>query len=95
MKLFKNQFSFKKIMKSLIAATLTIIVEILSVTFIVQIISGFYQVAINHQLNVFDLTILSTFTGATCGVIISKIASIYRFIRRRFDLKKGETTDEK
>ena len=94
MQLFKTHFSLKKLMKSLISAALTIIVEILSVTFIVQIISGFYQVAINHQLNVFDLTILSTFTGATCGVIISKVASIYRFIRRRFDLKKGET-DEK
>lgn len=94
MKSLLNRLNVKRFFKFLIAAILTIFVELLSVTFIVQIISSFYQVAIEHQLNVFDLTILSTFTGAVCGVIISKFASIYRFFRKVLDRKKGEVDDK-
>lgn len=94
MKKFTDRLDIKKIIKFAIAVLAAIIVEILSVTFIVQIISGFYQVAIRHQLNVFDLTILSTFTGATCGVVISKASSIYRFFRRALDRKKGVVNDK-
>ena len=99
MKKIINLSNFKKALKSVIALILTIMLELVSITFIVQLISGFYQVAINHQLNVFDLTILSTFTGATCGVIVSKIASIYRFFKKFLDKKfldrkKGESDDK-
>ena len=94
MKSLFNRLDAKRFFKSLIASILTIFVELLSVTFVVQIIASFYQVAIEHQLNVFDLTILSTFTGAVCGVIISKFASVYRFFRKVLDRKKGEVDDK-
>jgi len=92
---FTNSLNLKSILKSALAAILTLALELLIVTFIIQLISGFYQVAVNHQLNVFDLTILSTFTGAVCGVIISKAMSIYRFFRRLFDHSKKGGSDER
>lgn len=92
---FTNGLNVKSILKSILAMILTLAAELLIVTFIVQLISGFYQVAINHQLNVFDLTILSTFTGAVCGVLISKANSIYRFFSRLFDRRKKGDLNEK
>ena len=92
---FTNNLNIKSILKSVLAAILTLALELLIVTFIIQLISGFYQVAVSHQLNVFDLTILSTFTGAVCGVIISKAMSIYRFFRRVFDRSKKGDQDER
>lgn len=92
---FTNGFNIKSILKSALAIILTLAAELIIVTFIVQLISGFYQVAINHQLNVFDLTILSTFTGAVCGVLISKAILIYRFFRKLIDRRKKGDLNEK
>lgn len=92
---FTNNLNIKSILKSVLSMILTIAAELLIVTFIVQLISGFYQVAIDHQLNVFDLTVLSTFTGAVCGVLISKAMSIYRFLRRLMDRRKKGDLNEK
>ena len=92
---FTNGFNIKSILKSALSIILTLASELIIVTFIVQLISGFYQVAINHQLNVFDLTILSTFTGAVCGVLISKATSIYRFFRKLIDRRKKGDLNEK
>ena len=92
---FTNGLNIKSILKAVLAAILALALELLIVTFIIQLISGFYQVVVNHQLNVFDLTILSTFTGAVCGVIISKAMSIYRFFRRLFDRSKKGDLDER
>ncbi len=92
---FTNSFNFKSILKAVLAAILTLALELLIVTFIIQLISGFYQVAVDHQLNVFDLTILSTFTGAVCGVVISKAMSIYRFFRKVFNRSKKGDADER
>lgn len=77
-----------KIIKTVLALALTVLFLILVVTFLIQAIAGYYQIAVNRGMTVFDLTIVSTFVGAICGVVISKFSAIYKSIFNFLNRKK-------
>lgn len=77
-----------KIIKIVISFALALLFLVLTVTFLIQAIAGYYQIAVNRGMTVFDLTIVSTFVGSICGVIISKFSSIYKSIFNFLNRKK-------
>ena len=84
---FKN-LDVIKIFKMILSMALTLLFLILVVTFLIQSIAGYYQIAVNRGMTVFDLTILSTFVGAMSGVVVSKFLSIYKSIFNFLNRKK-------
>lgn len=90
---FKN-LNIVSILKTLIAVALSALTVVLVVTFTIQIIASFYQSAAQRGMTIFDLTVISTFTGAVNGVIISKFVSIYRVIRKALDFRKKGDSDK-
>lgn len=79
-----------KIIKIVLSFALALLFLVLTVTFLIQAIAGYYQIAVNRGMTVFDLTIVSTFVGSICGVIISKFSSIYKSIFNFLNRKKGK-----
>ena len=77
-----------KIIKIVLSFALALLFLVLTVTFLIQAIAGYYQIAVNRGMTVFDLTIVSTFVGSICGVIISKFSSIYKSIFNFLNRKK-------
>lgn len=77
-----------KIIKIVLSFALALLFLVLTVTFLIQAIAGYYQIAVNRGMTVFDLTIISTFVGSICGVIISKFSSIYKSIFNFLNRKK-------
>lgn len=75
-----KKFDIMKTLKIILSLALTLLFLVLAVTFLIQAIAGYYQIAVNRGMTVFDLTIVSTFVGSICGVIISKFSSIYKSI---------------
>lgn len=83
-----NKLDIVKIIKIVISFALALLFLVLTVTFLIQAIAGYYQIAVNRGMTVFDLTIVSTFVGSICGVIISKFSSIYKSIFNFLNRKK-------
>lgn len=77
-----------KIIKIVLSFALALLFLVLTVTFLIQAIARYYQIAVNRGMTVFDLTIVSTFVGSICGVIISKFSSIYKSIFNFLNRKK-------
>lgn len=77
-----------KIIKIVLSFALALLFLVLTVTFLIQAIAGYYQIAVDRGMTVFDLTIVSTFVGSICGVIISKFSSIYKSIFNFLNRKK-------
>ena len=77
-----------KIIKIVLSFALALLFLVLTVTFLIQAIAGYYQIAVNRGMTVFDLTIVSTFVGSICGVIISRFSSIYKSIFNFLNRKK-------
>lgn len=77
-----------KIIKIVLSFALALLFLVLTVTFSIQAIAGYYQIAVDRGMTVFDLTIVSTFVGSICGVIISKFSSIYKSIFNFLNRKK-------
>lgn len=85
-----KKLNIMKIVKIILSLAVTVLFLILVVTFLIQSIAGYYQIAVNRGMTVFDLTIISTFVGAMSGIVISKFSSIYKSIFNFLNRKKGK-----
>lgn len=81
----KSTTYLKKAIKYLISFTLTALLAVIVATLFFQILSKYYAFASKNSLTLYDLSILSSFSGGVFGVMIAKFGTVMRSINKAFD----------
>lgn len=74
-----------------ITLALTALLAVFVATLFFESLVKYYAFASNHEMTIYDLSIMSSFTGGVFGVVISKFGAVMKFFNRKFDslLTKG------